>query len=189
MSRLSFTLHTTFLDWNKVTLMCYSRDRNAYSRAKRRESALAVNEIKKQVELKNYFPSGSVRISYVWHTTHKYDLGNLIAGEKVIDDVINETGLWSDDAQVTHIDHQRIADTKDFIEVTIESGNDPENIGFKRGQRTSIKYSVYFHGKSIGTYTSIRGVCTAIHARPSEVQNVLDGKYRTVRGCEVKIHD
>lgn len=190
MLELELTFHTTFINWNQIALMCYSRDRNAYSRNKRRETLFATNEIKKQLkDMKNYFPEGAVKVLYEWHTTRRFDLGNLIAGEKVIDDVINSVRLWSDDSQITHVSHQRIADNVDYVRVVISNNDDPENIGFKRNQsHDNVKYSIYFQGKCIGTYNSIRGVCNAINAKPAQVQKVLDGVYRTVKGCEVREH-
>lgn len=185
---LELVFHTAFMTWSDVPNMCFSRDRNAYARAKRHQTRLAVHELKKQVDRKNVFPDGAVSVSYEWHTTHKYDLGNLIAGEKVVDDVINEYGLWSDDSQITRVDHQRVADTADFVKVTISSADDPQNIDLHRNRKSSIKYSVYFEHRCIGTYKSIRGVCRAIGAKPAQVQAVLDGKYRTVCGCEVRAH-
>lgn len=100
--------------------MAYSKDSTKYSRTKKRQQTFIKHEIMNQLaDIHNYFGSSKVSVSYKWHTSTKFDLGNLAAGEKFIADSINDLGLWDDDFNIKKITHERITSKNDYVQVTI----------------------------------------------------------------------
>jgi len=120
-AKLTLKIETQLITWNEVAGFCFSRDQNRYSRTKKREQTFVKHEISSQIEVKNYFKSNQTRVSYEWHTSGSFDLGNLAAGEKFIADSINELGLWDDDRYIKEISHKYISDKRDFVMVAIQT--------------------------------------------------------------------
>ena len=116
---LTIKIETALITWNEVAGFCFSKDSNRYSRTKKREQAFVKHEIAGKIEIKNYFADRPVQVYYQWHTSGKFDLGNLAAGEKFIADSFNELQLWTDDGSTVRIIHDRITDTEDYVNVTI----------------------------------------------------------------------
>lgn len=117
---LTLKLETQLINWNEVAQMCYSKDSNRYSRTKKREQMFLKHEIKKQIDIENYFGDNATVLTYEWHTSTKMDLSNIAAGDKYIEDAFNELGLWSDDRFVSEIKHKRVTDTENYVVVTIK---------------------------------------------------------------------
>lgn len=120
MEKLTFKIETRLINWNEVAQMAYSKDSTKYSRTKKRQQTFIKHEIMNQLDdIRNYFGSSKVSVSYKWYTSTKFDLGNLGAGEKFIADSINELGLWDDDFNIKKITHERITSKNDYVQVTI----------------------------------------------------------------------
>jgi len=128
MTRLSLRIETALITWNEVAGFCFSRDSNRYSRTKKRQQAFIKHEIAAQVEVKNYFGHKPTKVTYEWHTSGHFDLGNLAAGEKFIADSFNELQLWDDDAYTTEIVHKYVRDSEDYCAVTIATTNPPRKV-------------------------------------------------------------
>jgi len=121
MAKITLRIETQLITWNEVAGFCFSRDSNRYSRTKKREQAFVKHEIEAQLEVKNYFKSNQTRVSYEWHTSGSFDLGNLAAGEKFIADSLNELGLWDDDRYIMSIQHSLVHDASDYVLVTVQN--------------------------------------------------------------------
>lgn len=119
--RLTVRIETQLITWNDVASFCFSKDSNRYARTKKRQQAFIKHELGNQIEIKNYFKKTPNRVSYEWHTSGHFDLGNLAAGEKFIADSFNELGLWDDDAYTQEITHKQVRDTADYVLVTISA--------------------------------------------------------------------
>lgn len=118
-SRLSLRIETSLITWNEVAGFCFSRDSNQYSRTKKRQQTFIKHEIAQQIDIKDYFKRKPTKVTYEWHTSGSFDLGNLAAGEKFIADSFNELGLWGDDRFTKEIVHKYVKDTADYCQVTI----------------------------------------------------------------------
>ena len=118
--QIKFKVESRLITWNEVAHMAYSKDSNNYSRTKKRQQTFIKHEIAQQVIPKNYFGDSKVSVSYDWHTSTKFDLGNLTAAEKFIADSINELSIWSDDFNIIQINHRRIVDDENYVLVTID---------------------------------------------------------------------
>lgn len=125
MRTLKIKIETQLITWNEVAGFCFSKDSNRYSRTKKREQSFVKHEIIQQIEVRNYFKSKPVKVTYEWHTSGKFDLGNLAAGEKFIADSFNELQLWDDDAYTKEIVHKYVQDPEDYCLVTITAIRKP----------------------------------------------------------------
>jgi len=121
MEKLTFKIETRLINWNEVAQMAYSKDSTKYSRTKKRQQTFIKHEIMNQLDdIHNYFGENLTSVNYEWHTSTKFDLGNLTAGEKFIADSLNELKIWSDDRYIKKISHSRVTDTTDYVLVTIK---------------------------------------------------------------------
>ena len=119
MSIVKLRLETRLVTMNDIAYMCYSKYSNRYANTKKKEQMFLKREILNQVKQKNYFKGYNVICSYEWHTSGKFDLGNLAVGEKFIADSINELSLWDDDRYIDRITHDLVHDTQDYVLLTI----------------------------------------------------------------------
>lgn len=117
---LAFKIESRLITTNDVAHMAYSKDSLAYNRTKKRQETFIKHEILQQIEVKNYFGKSKVTVTYDWHTSTKFDLGNLAFGEKFIADAVNTLGLWDDDFNIKKIVHNRIEDESNYVLVTIK---------------------------------------------------------------------
>ena len=122
--QIKFKVESRLITWNEVAHMAYSKDSNNYSRTKKRQQTFIKHEIAQQVVPENYFGDSKVSVSYDWHTSTKFDLGNIAAGEKFLADSINELKLWDDDFNIVQIIHRRIVDDENYVLVTINEVDD-----------------------------------------------------------------
>ncbi|AFY98330.1 putative endodeoxyribonuclease [Leuconostoc phage phiLN12] len=120
MEKLTFKIETRLINWNEVAQMAYSKDSTKYSRTKKRQQTFIKHEITNQLaDIHNYFGENQTSVNYEWHTSTKFDLGNIAAGEKFIADSINELSIWSDDRYIHKISHIRVEDEENYVLVTI----------------------------------------------------------------------
>ena len=120
---LKLKLETQLITWNEVAHMTWSKQSNKYSNAKKKQQMFIKHEIRQQLgddNIINYFGDNTTSVTYEWHTSTNYDLGNLTAGEKFIADSINELGLWGDDRFTKDIRHTLIEDEDNYVLVTIK---------------------------------------------------------------------
>lgn len=118
---IKFKVESRLITWNEVAHMAYSKDSNNYSRTKKRQQTFIKHEIMNQlVDIHNYFGENKTSVTYEWHTSTKFDLGNIVAGEKFIADSINELEIWSDDRYIHKISHIRVEDEENYVLVTIK---------------------------------------------------------------------
>lgn len=119
--QIKFKVESRLITWNEVAHMAYSKDSNNYSRTKKRQQTFIKHEIAQQLaDIHNYFGENKTSVTYEWHTSTKFDLGNMSAGEKFIADSINELKIWSDDFNIIEIIHRRIVDDENYVLVTIK---------------------------------------------------------------------
>lgn len=192
MPALHLSLNMKFITFNEIALMCFSTDRNAYSRRKRVQSKKAIRQIRQQLPaFKDYYLNDcAVSVVYQWHTTGSIDTGNLMAGEKVIDDALTKCNVWYDDSQITKITHERVADTSDYVEVMIYLSDDLNNVS--EHHRSYHKHSDYYEvrqgGHHVINFDSLDEVCDYINAEKKAVMDVLDKKHKTANTYEVIKH-
>ena len=121
MEKLTFKIETRLINWNEVAQMAYSKDSTKYSRTKKRQQTFIKHEIMNQLaDIHNYFGENKTSVTYEWHTSTKFDLGNIAAGEKFIADSINDLKIWSDDRYIHKISHIRVEDEENYVLVTIK---------------------------------------------------------------------
>lgn len=123
---MKLKLETQLVTMNEIVQMCFSKYSNRYATTKKREQMFLKREILNQTDKKNYFKGYNVICKYEWHTSGKFDLGNLSVGEKFIADSINELGLWDDDRYITKITHELVHDTQNYVIVTIRKNGKHE---------------------------------------------------------------
>lgn len=119
--KLTLRIESQLITWNDVAGFCFSRDSNRYARTKKREQTFIKHEIRSQMAdgVRNIFKDYPTRVNYEWHTSGKFDLGNLAAGEKFIADSINELQIWDDDRYTQEISHNYVQDEENYVLVTI----------------------------------------------------------------------
>jgi Holliday junction resolvase RusA-like endonuclease len=142
MQVVTVKIETALISWNEIAEFCFSRDSNRYSRTKKRQQAFIKHELANQLPQENVFGKRPTKVVYEWHTSGKFDLGNLAAGEKFIADSFNEFGLWDDDAYTAEIVHKYIRDDEDYCQVTVSTTNPPRNL--KKGVRKHVKKSKHW---------------------------------------------
>ena len=116
---LTFKIETRLLTMNEIVSYAGSRQTRQYSKQKKISELLIREEVKRQIEIKNYFGHNATVCRYEWHTSTNFDLGNLAIGEKFLADSFTELGLWDDDRYIKEIHHKKIVDNTDYVAVSI----------------------------------------------------------------------
>ena len=120
---IKLKIETRLITWNEVAQMTWSKQQNKYANAKKKQQMFIKHEIRQQLgddNIENIFGDNKTLVSYEWHSSTNYDLGNLTAGEKFIADSINDLGLWSDDRYTKEIRHKWVDDEDNYVLVTIK---------------------------------------------------------------------
>ena len=132
MNSITITLTGVFATFNDLTQWSGSRSRYLYYGHRKDQIRKILQQLQPQIPLNlPVIPfKSTASIYYEWHTSHRYDLGNLLAAEKLIDDSITKAGIWIDDSQVTFSSHRRVKDRENFIIITITQTSDLQNVGF-----------------------------------------------------------
>lgn len=117
---INFKVETRLLTMNELAAYASSRQTRQYSKQKKISELLIREEVKRQIEIKNYFGHNATVCRYDWHTSTNFDLGNIALGEKFLADSFTELGLWDDDRYIKEIHHKKIVDSTDYVDVFIK---------------------------------------------------------------------
>lgn len=126
-NKITLSFRTELPTYNDITHWSYSRANNGYMKAKKFSHVLLQNEldtvpgnIEALANADTLKDAPGIKTTYIWHTTHGYDLSNLSFGTKFIEDALNLAGTWKDDSLIIDLRHVLITDTEDYCELIIE---------------------------------------------------------------------